>query len=709
MDISTLSGISSLLGGYLKGKQLKQNKDIKAKQLERETTRDAINLSHQKEMERIAGERLKLAQNPQPKNEDPAMRLTYEAGLQPIIQDWKDTQTRLSKAPSRRQQTPIAQGFLTKVPQHLQALRGLIDKYPSMSMGLTPEQKFQQITGIPLESDGVGGFKLPSRKVKQGEKEVDELYLDPFLPSPEIPMQDLQKDYDNFVRIPAERGQFQTEEELMGAQQAWIKKTSDEYGEDVAQKIAGIPYGTQLTISQRQAFVPPKAGLNYSPASPQVRQDAGGLFEPVTGRTIATDNGQGLGMYRAQVTPQMMRQGFNPTPRGFTIPGTAPAQLGPNLSGPAAIQGQAGPTPGQPHDPLRIARAIFADEVMSGNPLSITPEQRQIKDWMTSTGKNPFADPNAMRELYSLLPQDSYAKAMFRDVAMSGGNRGEYAPYEKTTQDITYRHTIRPTATVRAIDQKMDFNAEAQPWNIALKKLTLEKGRVSIDKMKSDIQNTVFDNAMARDRFTFERGKFVEEMGLKKDKFSFEKTKEFFSQRIRSGQLSMQELTALNGLGSSARGVLMGANNQLQAATARVNAARQQWGMMGTVAANIDITALNKWAEGKPLTPDEEAIRMKDSANQSVFNMWKEVVDARSAQKDAEMKVAAAEAGVAPFVEWADQNMQAAQALAAENQRKAEAAAAKKGGKGANAGANAGAKPGTGAGAKPTRRNTGVK
>ena len=172
----------------------------------------------------------------------------------------------------------------------------------------------------------------------------------------------------------------------------------------------------------------------------------------------------------------------------------------------------------------------------------------------------------------------------------------------------------------------------------------------------------------------------------------------------------MQELSTLNGLGASARGVLMGANTALASANARLRAAELQWGTLGQVGANVEIDVLNKWAEGKPLTRDEEAIRTKDSMTQHVFNTWKEIFDARKAQSDAEVKVTAAEEGVRPFVTWANDNMEAARRQAAENERKAEAAAAaaaKKGGKGQ--GASAQGKPGAPGAPKNTRRDTNVR
>jgi hypothetical protein len=460
--------LAGLLGGYQQGRQLRQTRDIRKAQIDRQVVQDAYTRAHQQKMEDYAARRLKLAENPV-RNLDPAAGVNFDRAKNDIDKYWTDWRTRMAK-----QGVPIAEKMrtfeegLSALPGHRRQLQSNIDQWGSQigyenadpDMFLGPMHGIQ---GVKYNA-ATGSYQYydpQTNEYKFNPKAFESQFAGTSIdPADKASIEALKKYVEGTDLTPEAR------RSMLAAKK---KETALKYGQAAADvEFAYLP-GDPVQIGETQDFVPTPGGFkaftpnegfklpgNVNPAlgieSPteQVRRvvdptrlqsffgaDAPGQFATPQERQAYND-----ARYKPYTQknplfyPKPTSQSFNPLQGQFNI---APMfQLG--LRQPEFT------------DPDKEFRRSFMQRVMTPGFVSTnqgTDEERGLSLLIegfkqTNPDFNPFANPEDARKILQIAPPN--IAPMFHQAVSKIASEGGYERQtgEVKTVPVMGKYDIKP-------------------------------------------------------------------------------------------------------------------------------------------------------------------------------------------------------------------------------------------------------------------------
>jgi hypothetical protein len=548
--------LAGLLGGYQQGRQLRQNRDIKKAQIERQVVQDAYTRAHQTKMEGIAQRRLTLAENPV-RNLDPAAGTNFDRSIADINKYYQDWHARLAKAGPLADKRAILNEGIDALPGFRTRIQSNIDQWGKDIgyEGADPDMFLQPMHGMRTKYDPTkGNYSYVD------DNEFRRTYAPKAISDADM----------GYVRsqIDAIRKTISNPEQQRAAMTAVKQGLIDKYGEDAAN--AAIPYLPldEIKIGSYQGFAPKTQG--YVPYTPEAGFQLPPDINPATG--ISTDTSR----IRKVIDPAKLATQFGADAPGRFAPQAekdayqdarynAPQNLGtfrPVNFNPT--QGKFNIAPTFQPSPINSNPADFADpdkefnraymtRIMSGPAAGKTEEEVGLGTLVQMFQRqdpnfNPFKNVDDARKILSLVgPQDA---DVFHKVVARVANEGGYERQEGETKalPLTSKYELTPYESTNAADAAGKLSDQRVTESRTL--LPLKEADI-----KSRITERVNQERERRWRRYFDTIKFDDtkkrgwaQIGISQGNLNLNNLRRIFNEKITMHRVTNEDVKLVQGL-----------------------------------------------------------------------------------------------------------------------------------------------------------------
>jgi len=604
--------LAGLLGGYAQGRQLRQNRDIRKAQIERQTEQDRYTRAHQLKMEDIAQKRLQLAQNPE-RNVDTGPSLIFDRQIDPIREYWKAWNNNINKETTMAGRRRVIDEGVAKLPYHRELIKSAMGRYGTQ-LGYTSD------TDPDLLLGGMHGMSGVVYDQKTGAYVSPKDIYKSFAPA--VSAADKAKVRDEITRITnsgtlpiaVQRAQMQ----------ALRDSLAELYGEDNAK--AEIPYlpGDEVTTGYKQLTVdgkPEAYGARPQPVFSDTtnpllgtKVEGGVARKAVPQQSIQRMFGTDApGMFATQEAKDAYQDArYNaPETLGTLTPGAFDVTKG-QLNIAPTFQPSKIKTPANFADPDKEFRRNFAMRVMTDQPT--TEEEAGLAEFIKSQRAynpnfNPFTNADDLRFTLTLAPPD-IAPTLHRSAAkMAEANDSsmEFVPQTSKTVPVTAPYTIAPKASTLSALASIDYTKAKTRTEELMRQPNFRLAVAREKQINENIANDRWRQKFDTIKFDDESKRGWASLGLSRERLNFDKAKEGFDQYIRKHKLTQEDVTFVQSLTQHKDLEVKTLTSQLNNINTQINAlSASQW-LNHTSLQRVDDAVMAKIQAGKEPSPDEWA------------------------------------------------------------------------------------------------------
>lgn len=598
--------LAGLLGGYQQGRQLKQNRGIKAATLKaQQDDRD-----RQYKLEQDKFEYLKT--KPQP-NIDTGPSTIFDRQLDPVRKYWDTWNKNVTAAPTMSDRKRVIDEGMGVLPYHRQIIQSALAKYgPQIGYDGADPDLF--LGGM----HGISGVKYdPAKNAYAKPDNVYEQYAPPVSVADKATLRAEMQRISDSPGMPPEAAR--------AAMQAVKDGFVSKYGQKNAD--AEIPFlpGDQVPLGYKtvdEEGAPEAFGSRPTPTfndntNPFLGTNVQG---GIARRTVPQQNIQGMfgtdapGMF----APQQQKDAYqNARYKPFTD-GNPALYAKPTSQPFNPLQGQFNVAPMfQPAikdaeftDPDKEFRRNFAMRVMSGNPQN--EEEAGLTQFVQSQRQynpnfDPFQNPKDLRFTLEMAGPD-IAPTLHQSaakMATGAGSSLEFVPTTKKTTQVTGPYSIAPKATAVNALANADYTTEKKRSEILLRNprlnLLVAQGQKTLEDMSNAKWRQRFDVA----KFDDESKRGWQTLGISKSRLNFDISKDEFERFLKNHKMRQDDIDFVNGLTKHQDDLVKGINSELNRVSAALQRGQQSQWLNHDSLKSVSKDILEKVAGGDSPTPEE--------------------------------------------------------------------------------------------------------